>query len=872
MPHLLAARAHWIAAPTLLWPAALDPDHRYELHSALGGGLRIRAGKLAGGEALALQPAPRDPRSASRFPHLAGYSALALDEADLPRARELVRGQLAVAELDTDGRVLDATGVQLPGVLDDLFRYDGPLGVTYHRGVPTVRVWAPTARNVRLLLFDNARETTRPRPAPISRDDATGVWHATGTPDWTGRYYLFEIEVFAPSVGRVVHNRVTDPYSVSLSANGRRSQIVDLDDPALKPDGWDALVKPPLAAPVDATIYELHVRDFSIHDASVSPAHRGKFTAFTERGAHGMRHLARLAAAGLTHVHLLPAFDFGSVDEDPAARAEPDREALQALPGDSPRQQAEVARFKDRDGFNWGYDPLHYGAPEGSYATDPDGPQRVREFRAMVAALAATGLRVVLDVVYNHTFAAGQDEHAMLDRIVPGYYHRLDADGRVLDSTCCANTASEHAMMEKLMVDTLVRWATAYKVDGFRFDLMGHHLRANLLAVRDRLRALTAAEHGVDGAALLLYGEGWDFGEVAGNGRGINATQWNMGGTGIGSFNDRLRDAARGGGAFEGYQEQGFATGLYTDPNGTPQASRDEQRRQLLLLGDVIRVSLAGNLRSYRFTCADGMELRGEQVPYHGRPAGYTLDPAENVLYVSAHDNETLWDAIQLKAAAHTGVEARVRLHALALSLVALGQGVAFFHAGDELLRSKSLDRNSYNSGDWFNALDFTCQSNNWAVGLPLAEGNRVHWAIIAPLLADRSLAVTHAHIVSALDRFCELLEIRRSSRLFRLRSAGDIQARVAFHNTGPAQIPGLIVMTVDGAGARDRYRRVAVLFNATPRAQSVAVGALRGAALALHPVQQRSGDTLVRRARFDTHAGRFRVPARTTAVFVESA
>jgi pullulanase len=201
---------------------------------------------------------------------------------------------------------------------------------------------------------------------------------------------------------------------------------------------------------------------------------------------------------------------------------------LASFPPDSDQQQALIGALRDQDPFNWGYDPFHFTVPEGSYSTDPDGPARIIEFRQMVQALNQTGLRVVMDVVYNHTHAAGQDEKSVLDRVVPGYYHRLNERGAVETSTCCANTASEHQMMEKLMIDSLVTWAVEYKVDAFRFDLMGHHMVDNMLNVRAALDALTLEEHGVDGKSIYLYGEGWNFGEVADNARGVNATQFNM--------------------------------------------------------------------------------------------------------------------------------------------------------------------------------------------------------------------------------------------------------------------------------------------------------------------------------------------------------
>ena len=405
----------------------------------------------------------------------------------------------------------------------------------------------------------------------MTRDPATGVWSVTGDASWRSRYYLYDVEVYVPAADAVVHNVVTDPYSLSLSTNSARSQIVDLADPALAPDGWDDVEKPELAAPEDLSIYELHVRDFSISDETVPAALRGTFGAFTVDGTDGMEHLGALADAGLGAVHLLPAFDFATVEEDAAARQEPDQAALEAAEPDSEEQQRLVEETRAEDGFNWGYDPWHYTAPEGSYSTDPDGPTRIVEFRDMVGALNETGLRVIMDVVYNHTTAGGQAEKSVLDRVVPGYYHRLNDVGVIETSTCCANTASEHAMMEKLLIDSVVTWARDYKVDGFRFDLMGHHSKANMLNLRAALDELTLADDGVDGSSIYLYGEGWNFGEVADNARFEQATQLNMAGTGIGTFNDRLRDAVRGGGPFDGGDDlvlnQGVINGLWYDTN-----------------------------------------------------------------------------------------------------------------------------------------------------------------------------------------------------------------------------------------------------------------------------------------------------------------
>ncbi|MCK4410039.1 MAG: DUF3372 domain-containing protein, partial [Candidatus Eisenbacteria sp.] len=360
----------------------------------------------------------------------------------------LLKGQLAVSVIDVDGRLRDATGVQIPGALDDLFAYDGPLGVAWDDGVPTITVWAPTAQAVTLHVFDGPGDPEPSAVVPMS--ETAGVWSAQGSPEWKSRFYVYEVQVFVPRTGAVEKNIATDPYSRGLSMDSRRSQIVDLADPALKPDGWDELSKPTLEAPEDIVLYELHIRDFSAGDPTCPDEFAGTYKAFTV-DSNGTRHLEALAEAGLTHVHLLPTFDIASVNESKSTWLTPGD--LSRFPADSDRQQEAIAGINGQDSYNWGYDPYHYGVPEGSYSTDPDGAARILEFREMVKALSRTGLRVVMDVVYNHTHASGVADKSVLDKVVPGYYHRLNRDGFVETSTCCQNTATEHYMMERLMVD-----------------------------------------------------------------------------------------------------------------------------------------------------------------------------------------------------------------------------------------------------------------------------------------------------------------------------------------------------------------------------------------------------------------------------------
>lgn len=866
--NLRFAQAYWVARDTLLWRRAAEPTWRYVLHHARAGGLALAPEGVAGGATTTLAPKPTPAAAQARFPHLAQLPALHIDLA--PEGLDaILSGEVCVAAYRPDGSLAEATALQIAGVLDDCYAYDGPLGIEWQGETPTLRVWAPTAQQVRLHLFADQRPETEASTLPMRRGER-GVWEIAGEPRWKGMYYLYEVSVFVRGTGAVELNMVTDPYSISLSMNSRRSQIVDLADAAHKPQLWGSMAKPPLASFTDSTIYELHVRDFSMCDPLVRPEYRGTYMAFTEGESFGMRHLRALAEAGLTHIHLLPVFDIASIEEDASKRAEPDPAYLAALPPDAQDQARLVVVHRERSGFNWGYDPYHYTTPEGSYATEPDGPHRIYEFRSMVQSLSESGLRVVMDVVYNHTDASGQHPKSVLDRIVPGYYHRLNKNGFVERSTCCQNTASEHAMMEKLIIDSVLTWARQYRVDGFRFDLMGHHMKANMVRLRAALDALTPERDGVDGRRIYLYGEGWDFGEVAGNSLGVNASQHNMGGTGIGSFNDRLRDAVRGGWPFDSgvdlIRAQGFATGLYTAPNGHNSGS-DEERERLLRYQDWICLGMAGNLARYPLATHDGSTRLGADVDYNGQPAGYAQDPHEQVIYVEAHDNQTLFDIIQYKAPGDLPMDERVRMQNLANAIVLLSQGVPFLHAGQDMLRSKSLDRNSYSSGDWFNRLDFTYTTNGWGGGIPPVEhpGDLI---LQQRLLADPALRPAPEHIAFAVGFARELLRIRATTPLLRLPDAEHILRMVRFHPCPEA--PGLIVMSIKDspdAPLDPRFALVVVAINAAPGAQPLPPSTPQLAALRPHPIQRGSVDPRLRA--IAQHGEVERIPGRSAAVLV---
>jgi len=336
-----------------------------------------------------------------------------------------------------------------------------------------------------------------------------------------------------------------------------------------------------------------------------------------------------------------------------------------------------------------------------------------------------------------------------------------------------------------------------------------------------------------------------------------------------------LRDAVRGIGPFDSGQglldKQGFANGVYYDPNPHVTLSSDEQLARLLLQSDQIRVGMAGNLAGYQFIDRKGNLVTGDQVDYNGQPAGYTQDPQEDITYIEAHDNQTFFDINIYAAPQDTSPADRVRIQNIGLSTVLLGQGLPFTHAGSDLLRSKSLDRDSYNSGDWFNKLDFTYQFNNFGVGLPVANRNQGDWPVMGPLLADPALVPGASEIEMSAALYQELLRIRYSSPLFRLRTAAEIQDRVAFHNTGPDQLPGLIAMTLSDLVDPDLDRgheMIVVLINANDEQQSIRIGDLAGKDLVLHLVQFGSVDDVVKQSTFDSATGLFTVPGRTTAVF----
>ncbi len=842
------ASAHLIDGNTLIWQGGKDKPH-VRLYYTDSGTIKANAEGVFDFPYITLTPTSLTAEQQAKYPHLKDAAAFALPAGkDL---KPLLKGELVAIGTDADGILQGATLVQSAGALDALYSEAATkltYGAVVEGGNVTFRLWAPTARSVKLALFDEQHKSIGERTMTL--DEASGSWSVQGGSELVGKFYRYDIQVYHPVSRKLESYQVTDPYSLSLAMNSEFSQVVDLDDPALKPDGWDSLKAPHSQQnPADITIYEAHVRDLTGNDDSTPAEHRGKFLGLADTDTAPVKHLQALAKSGVSHLHLLPVFDIATVNEDPAkvanigddfsklCQVNPEvqnskfagycssGQTIEAVLGDlqggdskeNPQVQELYGYLRGVDSFNWGYDPYHYTTPEGSYATNAEGSQRILEFREMVKAIKQNiGMNVVMDVVYNHTNEAGLGPKSVLDKIVPWYYQRLNPEtGSVENSTCCSNTAPEHAMFAKLMDDSLVTWARDYKIDAFRFDLMGHH-------PKDQMVQALAAVKQVN-PEMYFYGEGWNFGEVQDDKRFVQATQKHLAGTGIGSFSDRLRDAVRGGSPFDGgdtiRKTQGFGNGALVDANEMDGVDRATALHQ----SDLVRLGMAGNLKDFILTDKDGMPKKGSDIDYNGQPAGYAQDPTEIQNYVDKHDNQTLFDNLIYKAPQGADL---VRMQGVSLATAMLGQGIPFTHAGVELLRSKSMERDSYDSGDWYNRVDYTLADNNFDKGLPRKDKDGDNYPLIEQVLG-KHVKPSGADMATMVGFYQELAELRQSSRLLRLGSGAEVIKRVDFRNTGPDQVPGLIVMTVDdgvnaGADLDPAIDGLVVMINATNAPQSV--------------------------------------------------
>ncbi len=492
-------------------------------------------------------------------------------------------------------------------------RSDDLTEMEYTPEVTNFTLWAPTADEVRLMLFDtgdggHAYETV----SMVA--DKEGTWTAKVEKDLIGKFYTFNVKIKDKWLG--------DTPGINAKAvgvNGKRAAIIDMN--ATDPEGWAADKRPALASPADAVIYEMHHRDFSI-DPSSGIQHKGKFLALTEEGtlspeqlATGIDHLKEL---GVTHVHLLPSYDYASVDE---------------------------ARL-DENKYNWGYDPQNYNVPDGSYSTDPFDPAvRIKEFKQMVQALHKAGIRVVLDVVYNHTFNTAESN---FERTVPGYFYRQMPDGSFADASACGNeTASNRPMMRKYMIESVLHWLNEYHLDGFRFDLMGIHDIATMNEIR---KAATAVD-----PSIIIYGEGW----------AAKAPQMPE---------DSLAMKAN---TYRMNHQGAFLAGV---PGG-------EESIKFGIVGAIKHPQVDNDLVNYS-------------------KASWAEQPTQMVSYVSCHDDMCLVDRLNASVPGITPQEL-IKLDKLAQTAVFTSQGIPFIYAGEEVMRDKKGVHNSYQSPDSINAIDW---------------------------------------------------------------------------------------------------------------------------------------------------------------------
>ncbi len=514
--------------------------------------------------------------------------------------------------------------------------FDGQLGVDYTKGKTSFKMWSPTASTVTLKLYDQDLGGTPFKTVDMEATEK-GTWSISINEDLLGKYYTYQVRI-----GGKEFDETPGIYTVATGANGMRGQIVDLA--STNPTGWDKDKRPPLKNLTDAILYEIHVRDITIAENS-GVTNKGKFKGLTETGTvsdkglkTGIDHIEEL---GVTHVHLLPSFDYKTVDETKL----------------------------DQPQYNWGYDPQNYNVPEGSYSTNPhDGAVRIKEFKEMVQAFHKKGIRVVLDVVYNHT-SQGDESNFSLE--VPGYYYRQNAEGGYSNASACGNeTASERAMMRKYMIESVLYWAEEYHLDGFRFDLMGIHDTETMTALAKRL-------HDEVDPSIIIYGEGWNAGDspLPEDKRALKANTPKM--NGVAAFSDDIRDALKG-------------SVFYDDEIGFVQGNKE--------LVEAIKFGVVASTQH--------PQVDYSKVNYS--KSAWAPQPTQTVTYVSCHDNHTLYDKLKVSQPKATEKDLE-RMHRLTSTVILTSQGIPFIHSGAEMMRTKGGEHNSYNKPDALNKLDY-----NW--------------------------------------------------------------------------------------------------------------------------------------------------------------
>ncbi len=513
------------------------------------------------------------------------------------------------------------------------------LGLTYSANQSVFKIWSPPAEEAQLLLFASG-DGGSPTAIYDMQKSVNGTWVCVVKSDLKGSFYTFRVKIKHEWL-----QDVPDPYARAVGVNGKRALVFD---PAYtNPVGWDKGSPPVFKNKTDAIIYELHVRDASIA-ANSGIKHKGKFLGLTETGTKNLEGLStgldHFKEMGVTHVHLLPFFDYNSVDESKP----------------------------DQPQYNWGYDPLNYNAPEGSYATDAtDGLTRIRELKQLVQTFHANKLRVVMDVVYNHTALT---ENSYFNQLVPGYYYRQTKDGKFSDATACGNEiASERPMVRKFILESMKYWVQEYHIDGFRVDLMGVHDIETMNIISKELHKIRPD--------ILIYGEGWTAGAspLPDSLRALKRYAYKL--DRIAVFSDDIRDGIKGS-VFD-HHDKGFASG---------------------------KPGMEESIKFGVVAAVKHPQVDYSKVNYSKAP--YAKEPWQTITYAECHDNHVLWDKLAISAKDVTE-EDRKEMHKLALSIVLTSQGISFLHAGTEFLRSKQGEENSYKSPDSINQIDWSLKTKN---------------------------------------------------------------------------------------------------------------------------------------------------------------
>ena len=891
------ASAHWVSSSLLVWKNNKD-EKGNELNVRLQYNpdalIEPNGDGLLNGEFVNLEKTDLPEDIIQKNNNLRDFQAYKIPDGTNLDLKRILRGEALLLGLGDKNQVKKAARIQTAMLIDELYADKAvrvqDLGATAGSAGVTFKVWAPTAKSLTVHIWPDAvNNVWEDAGGAMVLDEETGVWsYTTDKANTEGTAaYKYEINVYHPATRKFEDMWVTDPYSLSLYSGN--SALIDLDNAKAKPEGWDSVRAPhsqanssDIAAMV---ITESHLRDLTVGtDKGVSAEHQGKYLGLTELDSAVGKHLKKLSDAGVTHIELLPMYDIASINEDDvfnnktadvtitgkefcdrieAESTEPINvcgdnrlvyDILAEASANDNADDAKVSTFlgnyvKDKDSYNWGYDPWHYQVPEGSYATSIADPYtRVKEIREMIFSLKKDyGMNVILDVVYNHTDGAGvEKDSSVLDKLVPWYYNRLNPEtGNVLADTCCSDSAAEHRMFAKLMEDTLVTWAKDYKIDAFRFDLMGY------IPKQVMVDTLANVKERASNKEMYFFGEGWDAGSAANVvGGENNATQINMHDTLIGTFNDRIRDGVRGSGPFDHGDDliklQGFATGRCTemndkrlelDPGYTCDAASENDAdygMHPLNWQDVIRISMAGNLRDYPLKTYTDEVKTGKDISYWNAIAGYGDSPINTINYVSKHDNQAVFDLIMYKAKKTNTMETKAKMQGIAVATVMFGQSPVFDQQGTDLLRTKYFQNDSYNTGDFSNKVNYASDQGNEFI--PGALVNKVKdvsdWGAITEVSEYNS--DVGAEIKAKMsDTYNAMLTIRKEHNLFYLGDAELIKQNVSFLNVGKTQEPGLIVMKVTNPGDTGvaGNNMAVVMLNAKPKPTKFTVADLDGAA-----------------------------------------